>query len=132
MNLRNLCAILFPFLLFTKCKLTEQSVTGKWLSGNDTLFVNQNHTFIFADRKDYYLLTDSVEKLDTSFVYSTGTWTVTRKTLYLAFDQDKKVVFGNCDQLWNWKRFFSNYKLIRPKYCYEKSNRFISFTKASK
>ncbi len=115
--------------LFASCKLTEKSVTGKWLSGSDTLFINQDHTFLFADRKDSYVTKDSEQVVDTSFVYSTGNWTISNRTLYLTVNEDKQKVFGNCDQLWNWAKFFSKYKLIRPSYCYEPSNRFVAFNK---
>jgi len=109
--------------------LTEQSVTGKWLSGSDTLFINQDHTFLFADRKDYYSTKDSTTIFDTSFTYSSGQWKVSKRTLYLTFKEDKKAVFGNCDELWNWRKFFSRYKLIRPAYCFDPSNKFVEFEK---
>jgi len=120
----------FALLTFlTSCKLTEKSVVGQWTSGLDTLFINQDHSFLFADKKNYYVPKDNSKVFDTTFVYSTGTWTVRNRTLFLAFRQDKKDGFGNCDQLWNWTKFFSKYKLIRPMHCYEPSNRFVTFNK---
>lgn len=131
MERKNICLILL-LLFLTSCKLTEKSVTGQWSSGNDTLFVKQDNTFLLADRKDYYVKKDSVEVLDTSFVYSSGKWTVSKRTLFLVFNEDKKNVFGNCGQLWNWTRFFSKYKLIRPRHCYEPFNEFVTFIKIRK
>lgn len=125
--------LIFSLLSLSSCKLTENSVTGKWISNDaDTLFIYQDHTFVFADKKNYYVTIDSVQVFDTSFVYSSGKWAVSKKTLYLDFDQDKKIVFGNCNELWNWTKFFSKYRLIRPSYCFEPSNRFVTFIKVRK
>ena len=119
--------ILLAFL--TSCKLTEQSVTGQWLSGSDTLFIYRNHSFLFADKKNHNVTKDNLTAFDTSSIYVTGTWTISMHTLFLDFKQDKKDVFGNCGQLWNWTRFFSRYKLIRSEFCFETSNRFVTFKK---
>jgi len=119
------------FILSTGCRLTEKSVTGIWLSGHDTLFVNQDYTFRLTARKDSYVKKDSTMVFDTSIVYSTGKWSVSKKTLNLTFKGDKKEFFGNCDALWlwGWRSFFKRNTLIRPRYCYEPSNRFTWFTK---
>lgn len=121
--------VLLVFPVFLNCTLTEKSVTGQWLSNKDTLFLNSDYTFTLADRRDSYTTIDSMQSLDTGFVHSSGRWTVSKKTLFLHFVQDKKIVFGNCDQLWNWIRFLSKRKLVRPAHCYEPTNRFVLFRK---
>ena len=127
-NTFNLCFL--ALLTFsTGCKLTEKSVVGKWTSGSDTLFVNHDHSFRLSDNRNYNTTKDYLTSLDRTFVYVSGNWTLTRRTLFLRFNQDKKDVFGNCDQLWNWTRFLSKYKLVRPSLCYEASNRFVTFKK---
>ena len=131
-KIRSLCVILFS-ILFTNCQLSEKSVTGKWVSFSDTLFVNQNHSFVYVSKISSYdrtnlkydtlldkkgnmtiYVSSKSQDLDTSFNYYTGKWTVSNRALHLSFDQDKKVAFGNCDQLWNWRTFFSSGNINPP------------------
>lgn len=127
-TLRYFLALLILVLL-VGCKLTEQSVIGKWLSGSDTLVIRKNHSFLFADRKNYYVKSADTSFFDTSFIYSSGQWTLSERTLFMTFNENKKEVFGNCGQLWNWRKFFSRQKLIRPTNCFEPSNQFVIFKK---
>ena len=128
MSIPNFSIILL-LVLATGCKLTEKSVTGKWISGSDTLFVEKDHSFLLTNRHYNYLAKDSVRVPVISIASSTGKWRLSRRTLYLDFNADKKEIFGNCDILWNWRKFFSRYKLIRPSVCYEPSNRFVVYKK---
>ncbi len=97
-------------LFLSSCKLTDESLTGKWVSNWDTLIVNQNHHFYLTKG------------------YKEGNWSVSKRSLILNFT-DGNNGFGNCGGLQKIGFFSSRKKLVRFSSCTSPSHHFISYKK---
>ena len=128
-TLRYLC-IIFLLILFTSCKLTEKSLSGKWVSNySDTLSINNDHTFLLTHKAGYYLKKDGTPLYDTSIVFYSGNWTISNKSLKLDFKQDRgKEMFGSCGGLEKRSKWFAKYTLHRFKTCKSPTFDFVTFS----
>lgn len=130
------------------CRLTEKSVSGKWISIDDTLIINSNHSLIYKQVLRIYPA--GSESNDTiidkkgnriikvrynsqafdSIKFFSGTWSISKRFIKLNFDDGQaKIFFGDCSGLGKRRRSFSRYKLIRPMYCRKPTHHFVVFSK---
>ena len=131
--MKTLCKshIICLLTLFTSCKLTENSVSGRWVSNNsDTLSINKNFTFLLEKKQGYHVKQNGSPLYDTSFIFLEGNWSISNKFLKLTFNNiGGEEKFGGCRGLYKGNKWFSKFELYRFLTCKSPTHYFVVFSK---